>query len=348
MTTDTFRAFGYIGSLLGRADMRRREFIALLGGAAAWPLGARAQPPKSVPAIGFLHSGSQSKVYAGRLAAFRQGVAETGLVEGKDFAIEFRWAQGNYESLRGMANDLVARNVSVIVAAGGIASAPAAKAATSKIPIVFITGSDPVATGLVKSLARPEGNMTGVSFLTQALGAKRLGYLNLLAPNIAEVAVLVNSKSPGRDAAEKEIQDAGRASKRSIQLFEASTAAEIGSAFESMVRRKSNAILVSSDPFFTSNAARIAALGTKAGVPAMYPSRDYAEQGGLMSYGADVSKEYRKSGTYAGRLLQGAKPADMPVIQPTTFELLINLKTARSIGLTIPDSFQLLADEVIE
>lgn len=328
--------------------MRRREFITLLGGtAAAWPLAARAQQPRTVPAIGFLHSGS-AEGYAARLAGFRQGLGDTGLVEGKDYAIEFRWAEGNYERLRGMAADLVARNVSVIVAAGGIASGPVAQAATAKIPIVFITGADPVATGLVKSLARPEANLTGVSFLTQSLGAKRLGFLNVLAPDATEIAVLVNPTNPGKNFAEKEIHDAGRSSKRSIQLFGASTAAELDSAFAAIIRQKSRAILIYSDPFFTSSAARIAALGTKAGVPAIYPSREYAEAGGLMSYGADVREEYRKSGVYAGRLLQGAKPVDMPVLQPTKFELVINLKTARSIGLNISDSFQLLADEVIE
>jgi putative ABC transport system substrate-binding protein len=328
--------------------MRRREFIALLGGAvASWPHSARAQQPRTVPAIGFLHSGSADP-YASRLAAFRQGLSDTGLVEGKDFAIEFRWAEGNYELLRGMARDLVARNVSVIVAAGGSASAPVAKAATATIPIVFITGVDPVATGLVTSLARPEANVTGVSFLTQALGAKRLGFLNILAPNATTVAVLVNPANPGSNIADKEIHDAGRASKRNIQLFEASTGPEIDTALEAIIRRKSSAILIYSDPLFTSRAAQIAALGTRAGVPAIYPSREYAEAGGLVSYGADVREEYRKSGVYAGRLLQGAKPADMPVLQPTKFELVINLKTARQIGLSISDSFQLLADEVIE
>jgi putative ABC transport system substrate-binding protein len=326
--------------------MRRREFITLAGGVVAWPVAAWGQQ-QPMPLVGFLHSGS-AEPYAGRLAAFRQGLRDTGLAEGKDFAIEFRWAEGNYERLRGMADDLVARNVSVIVAAGGVASAPVAKVATAKIPIVFITGADPVATGLVTSLARPGANVTGVSFLTQALGAKRLGFLNILAPNATSVAVLVNSANPGRSFVEKEIQDAGRASKRTIQLFEASSEAEVDSVFETIIRQKSNAILIQSDPFFTGRAAQIAALGTRAGVPAIYPSREYAEAGGLMSYGADVREEYRKSGVYAGRLLQGARPADMPVLQPTKFELVINIKTARSIGLTISDSFQLLADEVIE
>lgn len=266
----------------------------------------------------------------------------------RDFKIEFRWAEGNYERLREMAAELVARKVSLIAAAGGIASAPVAKAATATIPIVFITGADPVATGLVTSLARPEANVTGVSFLTQALDGKRLGFLNMLVPGAMTVAVLVNPTSPGRSVAAKEVQDAGRASKRNVHLFEASTGAEIESAFEAIIREKFAAILVQSDPFFTNKHAQIAALGTKAAVPAMYPSREYAEAGGLASYGADVRDEYRKAGIYAGRLLQGAKPADLPVVQPTKFELVINLKTARSIGLSISDSFQLLADEVIE
>jgi putative tryptophan/tyrosine transport system substrate-binding protein len=328
--------------------MRRREFITLLGGAAcAWPLAARAQQPGTMPVIGMLHSGSLVP-YAGRLAAFRQGLSATGLVEAKDFVIEFRWAEGNYERLRSMARDLVDRKVSVIVAAGGVASAPVAKAATATIPIVFLTGADPVAAGLVTSLARPEANVTGVSFLTQILGGKRLGFLNMLAPNVTTVAVLVNPKNPERNLAEKEIRDAGRVSNRNIQLFEASTEPEIESAFEAIIHQKSSAILVYSDPLFTSSHAQIAALGTRAAVPAIYPSREYAEAGGLASYGADVRDEYRKAGVYAGRLLQGAKPADLPILQPTKFELVINLKTARSIGLNISDSFQLLADEVIE
>ena len=326
--------------------MKRREIITLLGSAAAWPLAAHAQQP-AMPVIGFLHSGS-AEPYAGRLAAFRQGLSDAGLIERKDFTIEFRWAEGNYERLREMANDLVARKVSVIVAAGGVASAPVAKAATAAIPIVFMTGADPIASGLVTSLARPEANVTGVSFLTQALGGKRLGFLNMLAPEAIAVAVLVNPTNPGRNLAEKEVQEAGRASKRNIRVFEASTGAEIDSAFELIVREKFAAILVQSDPLFTSRHVQIATLGTKAAVPAIYPSREYAEAGGLASYGADVRDEYRKAGIYAARILLGAKPADLPVIQPTKFELVINLKTARSMGLNISDSFQLLADEVIE
>ena len=326
----------------------RRQFIALLGGAVvAWPISVYAQQPKTTPVIGFLNSGS-AEPYAGRLAAFRQGLTDTELIEGKDFEFEFRWAEGNYERLREMARDLVSRNVSLIVAGGGVVSAPVAKAATSTIPIVFITGSDPVATGLVKSLARPEANVTGVSFLTQSLGAKRLGLLNLLAPHVTSVAALVNPTNPGRDVAVKEVQQAGLVSKRNIRLVDASTTDEIDLAFETIIRRKSGAILVLSDPFFTSRHAQIAALGTKAAIPAIYPSREYAEAGGLASYGADVRREYRKAGAYAGRILRGTKPSDLPIIQPTKFELIVNLKTARSIGLTVSEFFQLLADEVIE
>jgi len=328
------------------AAMKRREFILLGGAAVAWPLAARAQQA-AMPVIGMLHAGSPDP-YEGRLAAFRQGLSATGLVEGKDFAIEFRWAEGNYERLRAMAHDLVDRNVSVIVAAGGVASAPVAKAATATIPIVFMTGADPVAAGLVTSLARPEANVTGVSFLTQSLGPKRLGFLNMLAPDATTVAVLVNPANPESKVASHQIREAGRASKRNIRVFEASTGPEIDAAFETIVRQKSGAILIYSDPLFTSRHAQIAALGTRAAVPAIYPSREYVEAGGLASYGADVRDEYRKAGVYTARLLQGAKPADLPILQPTKFELVINLKTARSIGLNIPDSFQLLADEVIE
>jgi putative ABC transport system substrate-binding protein len=329
-------------------DMRRRRFITLLGGAAAaWPVAAKAQQVATMPVIGMLHSGS-SDPYAGRMAAFRQGLSATGLVEGKDFAIEFRWAEGNYERLHEMARDLVARNVAVIVAAGGVASAPAAKAATATIPIVFMIGVDPIAAGLVTNLARPEANVTGVSFLTQSLGAKRLGFLNMLAPNATSVAVLVNPKNSVRKMVEKEIGDAARASNRNIHMFDASTGPEIDYAFEAITRQQSRAILVYSDPLFTSKHAQIASLGTKAAVPAIYPSREYVEAGGLASYGADVRDEYRKAGVYAGRIVQGTKPSDLPILQPTKFELVLNLKTAQSMGLNISDSFQLLADEVIE
>jgi len=326
--------------------LKRRDFISLIGAAVAWPLDARAQRP-ALPVIGFLHSGSPGP-YAGRMAAFREGLSDTGFIEGKDVAIEYRWAEGNYERLPEMALDLTRRAVSVIVAAGGVTSAPAAKAATSTIPIVFAIGADPVATGLVTSLAKPGGNMTGVSFLTQALGAKRLGLLNVLAPSATVVALLVNPTNPAVAAAIREVEAAGRASGRQIHVFEARTPPEIDAAFESLGRQQVGTLLVLSDPFFTSRHDQIATLGTRAAIPAVYPSREYAEAGGIMSYGADVREEYRKVGVYTGRILRGAKPTDLPVQQPTKFELIVNLKTAKSLGLKISESFLLLADEVIE
>jgi putative ABC transport system substrate-binding protein len=295
--------------------MRRREFITLLGGAAAGrPLTVRAQQP-GPPVIGMLHSGSPDP-YAGRLAAFRQGLRAAGLVEGRDFAIEFRWAEGNYERLRAMARDLVDRNVSVIVAAGGVASAPAAKAATATIPIVFMTGADPIAAGLVTSLARPEANVTGVSFLTQLLGAKRLGFLNMLAPDATTVAVLVNPANSVANSTKHEIQEAGRASRRSIRIFEASTGIEIDTAFEAIVRQKLGAILVYSDPLFTSKHAQIAVLGTKAALPAMYPSREYVEAGGPASYGADAGTSIARPAFIQRGFFRGQSRQICPFFSP--------------------------------
>jgi putative tryptophan/tyrosine transport system substrate-binding protein len=247
-----------------------------------------------------------------------------------------------------MALDLVRREVSVIVAGGGVASAPVAKVATSTIPIVFLTGVDPVAAGLVSSLARPGGNVTGVSFLTGALGAKRLGLLNVLAPNGSVVALLLNPTNPGLEAVKQEVQSAGQASGRQIRVFEAHTPHEIDAAFGAIALQQAGALLVLSDPFFSSSVAQITTLGTKAAIPAVYPSREYGEAGGIVSYGADIRDEYRKAGVYVGRILRGAAPADLPVLQPTKFELIVNLKTAKSLGLKIADSFLLLADEVIE
>jgi putative tryptophan/tyrosine transport system substrate-binding protein len=326
--------------------MRRREFIAGLGGAVAWPVVARGQQIP-VPVIGFLHSGSEVP-WRDRIAAFREGLTAVGLAEGRDFVIEFRWAEGNYERVREMAEDLVSRNVTVIVAGGGVVSAPVAKAATSTIPIVFLTTADPVAEGLVKSLARPGGNMTGVHFLSQHLGAKRLGYLNLLTPGVTDVGVIANPNNPGSKLAIKEIQDAALTSKRTIHLLEANSAQLIDEALDAVVRLRCGAVMVHSDPFLSSRHAHIVARVNWIGVPAIYGSREYVLAGGLMSYGADPRNEYRTAAAYTGQILRGARPADLPVIQPTKFELLLNLKTARSLRLHVPDHFQLLADEVIE
>ena len=251
--------------------MKRREFIAGLGGAAAWPSVARAQQP-TVPVIGFLHSGSEVP-WRDRIAAFREGLITLGLGEGRDFVIEFRWAEGNYERMREMAGDLVSRNVAVIVAGGGVVSAPVAKAATSTIPIIFLTTADPVADGLVKSLARPGGNMTGVHFLSQHLGAKRLGYLNLLTPGVTDVGVIANPQNPGSKFAIKEIQDAGSASKRRIHIFEVSNMGMIDEAFDALIRSRCGAVLVHSDPFLSSRHTQIVARVSSAGIPAIYGSR---------------------------------------------------------------------------
>jgi putative ABC transport system substrate-binding protein len=327
--------------------VRRREFISLLGGAAAgWPLAARAQQ-SAMPVIGFLHSGSAAP-YAGRMAAFHRGLGDTGFVEGKNVAIEYRWAEGSYDRLPALATDLVRRGVSVIVAAGGITSAPAAKAATTTIPIVFTIAADPVAMGLVTSLARPEGNLTGVTWLSAALGAKRLGLLNEMAPDATVVTLLLNPNTPAADTVVKDVQEAGRALRLQIQVLGARDAHDIDAAFETLVRQGTKALLVQPDPVFTSRYMQIAALGTKLGIPAIYPSREYAEAGGVMSYGPDVSDEYRKAGVYTGRILRGARPADLPIQRPTKFELVINLKTVKALGLRISETFILLADEVIE
>jgi putative tryptophan/tyrosine transport system substrate-binding protein len=326
--------------------MRRREFITLLGGAAAWPVAARGRQP-AMPVIGFLHSGSAAP-YVGRMAAFHRGLGETGFVEGKNVAIEYRWAEGSYDRLPALASDLVRRSVSVIVAAGGITSAPAAKAATTTIPIVFTIAADPVAMGLVTSLARPEGNMTGVTWLSAALGAKRLGLLNEMAPNATVVALLLNPSIPSAATVVKEVQEAGRALRLQIQVLGARDVLEIDAALETLVRQGAKALLVQPDPIFTSRYMQIAALGTKLGIPAIYPSREYAEAGGIMSYGPDVSDEYRKAGVYTGRILKGARPADLPIQRPTKFELVINLKTAKALGFEIPPTVLARADEVIE
>jgi putative ABC transport system substrate-binding protein len=327
--------------------MQRRDFITLLGGAAvAWPLAAHAEQP-AIPVIGFLHSGSP-KPYADRMAAFRQGLSDTGFVEGKTVVIEYRWAEGDYDRLPALASDLVRREVSVIVAGGGVTSAPAAKAATTTIPIVFATGVDPVATGLITNFARPEGNVTGVAWLSSALGAKRLGLLNEIAPTAAVVALLVNPSNPSADSVVNDVQAAGRTLQRQIQVVGARNESEIYAAFETLAHQRINALMVEPDPLFTSKSIQIATLGTRLGIAAIYPSREYAEAGGIISYGANVSDEYRKAGVYTGRILRGARPADLPIQQPTKFELVVNLKTAKALGLTVPASLLLLADEVIE
>jgi putative ABC transport system substrate-binding protein len=326
--------------------MRRREFITLLGGAAAaWPTMAEAQ--QRLPVIGFLHSGSPAP-YETRVAAFRRGLSEAGFVEGIGVRVEYLWAEGNYDRLAKFAKELVDRNVAVIVAAGGILTAPVAKAATSSIPIVFTIGNDPVVSGLVASLSKPGGNATGVSFLTQELGAKRLELLADLVPKQSNVAILINSGNAIAQSTARGVREAGRARGLDVHAFAAQTGDAINDAFKVISQQQINALLVQPDPFFTSSVTQIVGLAAGHALPGVYPSREYAESGGTVSYGADIRDQYRQAGVYVGRILKGEKPADLPVVQPTKFELVINLKAAKAISLEVPPSLLARADEVIE
>jgi putative ABC transport system substrate-binding protein len=326
--------------------MRRRQFITLLGGAAAWPLAARAQK-SAIAIIGFLSSRSSGDSEH-LVAAFRDGLKETGYVEGDNAVIAFRWAEGRYDRLPAQAAELTRQRVAVIVAAGGNVVAFAAKAATSTIPIVFIVGSDPVEDGLVASLARSGGNITGVTLFTSELGAKRLGLLRELVPAAAVIAVLLNPTSPAARRQALAIETAARAIGDRIVLLNASNDRELDSAFATLKQGQAGAIEVMPDPFFSTRREQLIGLASRYAVPAVYESREYAEAGGLMSYGTRYADTYRQAGVYAGRILKGAKPADLPVQQPTSFELVINLKTAKALGLTMPDALLARADEVIE
>jgi putative tryptophan/tyrosine transport system substrate-binding protein len=326
--------------------MRRRDFIALLGSAAAAsPLSARAQQ-KAMPVIGYLSTAVPDHVTQ-ITAAFREGLSETGYVDGQNVAIEYRWAEDHYDRLPALAADLVGRKVDLI-ATNAIPSALAAKSATSTIPIVFEVGTDPVRDGLVASLTRPGGNLTGVAYMLVEMVPKRLEVLSELVPEAKVIALLVNPNNTNTERMISEVQEAARAKGLQLPILKASTESEIDRAFASLVNLHAGALVVGNDPTFGSRREQLVALASRVAVPAIYQGRGFTAAGGLVSYGASVTAASRLLGTYAGKILKGAKPADLPVQQPTTFELVINLKTAKALGLTVPQSLLARADEVIE
>jgi putative tryptophan/tyrosine transport system substrate-binding protein len=333
--------------VLGAGEaMRRREFIAFVGcTAAAWPLATRAE--SAMPVIGFLNSAS-SQPFANYVASFRAGLKTTGYVDGQNVVIEFRWAEGHYDRLPEMAADLVRRKVAVLVSTGGSPSITAAKAATTTIPIVFTTGSDPVRLGLVTSLSHPGGNITGVDFFITQMESKRLGLLRALIPGVQLIAVLLNPNQPIYARQKTDVEEAAHATGQQIHLLSASNESEIDAAFATAMQLRAGAMLVGADPFLNSQRDKIVALAARHAIPAIYEQREHALAGGLMSYGTNLSEAYRQAGVYAGRILKGEKPGDLPVVQSTKFEFVINLKTAKALGIEVPPNLSAEADEIIE
>ncbi len=326
--------------------MRRRDFIAILSSAMTWPFAASAQQP-TIPVIGFLHTRSPDDTL-NQVAAFRRGLAEQGYVEGQSVTIEYRFARGRYDQLPDLSADLVHRQVAVLVAVGGDPAALAAKRATSTIPIVFAVGSDPVKLGLVGSYARPAGNATGMNILTSALEAKRLGLLHELVPQAATIGYLTNPRFASAEGEVHDIQEAARALALEVRVLPAVTEKEIDAAFKTISDEKILALAVGSDPFFDTQRDKIIALAARYSIPAIYQFREHAAAGGLMSYGVDIADAYRQIGVQVGRILKGKKTTDLPILQPTKFEFVVNLKTARTLGVKFSPDLISLADEMIE